>query len=491
MKTIVDALLETSLYAAVVAGAILLFRLLFRKSISPRLQYLAWLLLILRLLLPVTIESGFHVESLFPQPAIEAPSAQAAAPAIQAQAPANAAQTPISPASRAEAPAETPSKTDWYAVALRVWLCGMGIFALWMGAVKLRFYRRMRARRLDTPAETEALYATCKEELGIERPMPLWAVDAAISPGIVCFAEPVLLLPESLLASPEALRFALLHELTHQKRGDHLLCGLMNLLRMVYWFHPVVHYAFSEMQADMETACDADVLRHLEAGEKRGYLATVVSLFSFEAQPQLGMARSRTRHMAERRMKGAFMKSTTSLASKLAASGLALVLLLACFTTACQKAPVGGTATLERKNEATPTPRQSAALPGETPDIPAQTAGAQSAGEAPPTPDSRSAGVLPTPTPASIPPGAQPTPVPTALDPASEVKMIQERLVALGYAVQVTGDYDEATAAAVCAFQTRNGLQADGYVGLKTQERLYAADAVGAGAGAYAVADAS
>lgn len=507
MKAIVDALLETSLYAAVVAGAILLFRALFHKSISPRLQYLAWLLLILRLLLPVTIESGFHVGSLFPQPAIEAVSAQAPAPGAvpavqpsQADAPTQAAHAPISPIPRAETPAPATKKADWYAVAFGVWLSGMGLFALWMGFVKLRFYRRMRAHRLETPAEAAALYAACQKELGIKRPMPLWVVDATISPGIVHFAGPVLLLPAALLQSKEEPRFALLHELTHQKRGDHLLCALMNLLRTAYWFHPVVHYAFSEMQADMETACDVDVLRHLGAGEKRGYLATVVSLFSFEAQPQLGMARSRTRRMAERRMKGAFMKRTTSLASKFAAASLAVVLLLACFTTACQKA-AGGTATLERRNEATPTPQQSAALPDETPIIPAQTADAESAGGAAsgapdaseatpmPTPASLPSGVLPTPTPASIPAGVLPTPVPTAIEPASEVKMIQERLVALGYAAQVTGDYDEATSAAVCAFQTRNGLQADGYAGLKTQERLYAADAVGAGASTYAAAN--
>ncbi|MCE5235955.1 MAG: M56 family metallopeptidase, partial [Eubacteriales bacterium] len=68
MKTIIDALLEISLYAAAIAAAILLFRRLFQKSISPSLQYLVWMLLIARLLLPVTIESGFHVESLFPAP---------------------------------------------------------------------------------------------------------------------------------------------------------------------------------------------------------------------------------------------------------------------------------------------------------------------------------------------------------------------------------------------------------------------------------------
>lgn len=188
------------------------------------------------------------------------------------------------------------------------------------------------------------------------------------------------------------------------------------------------------------------------------------------------------------------MKSASSLASKFAAAGLVLVLLLACFTTACQKA-AGGTATLERKNEATPAPQQSAAVwPGEEVSFNAASGPREEGTGTPtpmPSPASPAEEVLPTPTPASVPADVTPTPVPTASEPASEVKMIQERLAALGYAAQVTGNYDEATAAAVAAFQTRNGLQADGYVGLKTQERLYSADAVGAGANMYADADAS
>ncbi|MEL7608004.1 MAG: hypothetical protein AAGU74_00700 [Bacillota bacterium] len=79
MKAVIDALLEISLYSAIVTGALLLFRVLFRKRISPKLQYLAWGVLILRLMLPFTVESGFHVQSLFP--------ATAQSPAIEIKAP--------------------------------------------------------------------------------------------------------------------------------------------------------------------------------------------------------------------------------------------------------------------------------------------------------------------------------------------------------------------------------------------------------------------
>ena len=67
MERTVNILIEISIYSAVITAFILLFRAAFKKRISPKVQYAMWLLLVLRLLLPVTIESGFHVESLLPE----------------------------------------------------------------------------------------------------------------------------------------------------------------------------------------------------------------------------------------------------------------------------------------------------------------------------------------------------------------------------------------------------------------------------------------
>ena len=52
MKMILEALLEISFYATLIAGAVLLFCSLMRKHISPKLQYLAWTLVLIRLCFP-------------------------------------------------------------------------------------------------------------------------------------------------------------------------------------------------------------------------------------------------------------------------------------------------------------------------------------------------------------------------------------------------------------------------------------------------------
>ena len=178
-----------------------------------------------------------------------------------------------------------------------------------------------------------------------------------MSPGIAFFGEPVLLVPLSLCGDESRLRFALLHELTHKKRGDHYMTLLLNILRAVYWFDPVVHFAFSELRADMESACDSDVLAYIGHEQKRGYLTVILDMFSYDTEPILGMSQICSKRMAKRRMKGAFMKSRTSPAFRAITLCIALIMSLCCFTTACQSAPEKDTPGMAAEQTADPSPK--------------------------------------------------------------------------------------------------------------------------------------
>ena len=70
MNAILKVLLEVTIYASAIAGLLLLLRALFKKKISAKLQYMAWLLLIVRLMVPVTVESGFHFFTIEEKPAV-------------------------------------------------------------------------------------------------------------------------------------------------------------------------------------------------------------------------------------------------------------------------------------------------------------------------------------------------------------------------------------------------------------------------------------
>ena len=367
MKATVDALVQVALYSAAITAGILLFRFIFKNRISSKLQYLMWWLLILRLLMPVTPDIGLHFnlqdmllkqahQAELPTPAPVLDVAPASVPNTQSSyesvAPAVQPNTDVAPSQHVN-PAKS---TDWYSIVFVVWLLGAIGFLGWLIFVKLRYYESLQHLMAGGPREVYELYDRCCKELGV-KPLPLWIVNKSMSPGIAFFGEPVLLVPLSLCNDESRLRFALLHELTHKKRGDHYMTLLLNILRAVYWFDPVVHFAFSELRSDMESACDSDVLAYIGHEQKRGYLTVILDMFSYDTEPILGMSQIRSKRMAKRRMKGAFMKSRTSPAFRAITLCIALIMSLCCFTTACQSAPEKDTPGMAAEQTADPSPK--------------------------------------------------------------------------------------------------------------------------------------
>lgn len=367
MKATVDALVQVALYSAAITAGILLFRFIFKNRISSKLQYLMWWLLILRLLMPVTPDIGLHFnlqdmllkqahQAELPTPAPVLDVAPASVPNTQSSyesvAPAVQPDTDVAPSQHVN-----PTKsTDWYSIVFVVWLLGAIGFLGWLIFVKLRYYESLQHLMAGGPREVYELYDRCCKELCV-KPLPLWIVNKSMSPGIAFFGEPVLLVPLSLCGDESRLRFALLHELTHKKRGDHYMTLLLNILRAVYWFDPVVHFAFSELRADMESACDSDVLAYIGHEQKRGYLTVILDMFSYDTEPILGMSQIRSKRMAKRRMKGAFMKNRTSPAFRAITLCIALIMSLCCFTTACQSAPEKDTPGIAAEQTADPSPK--------------------------------------------------------------------------------------------------------------------------------------
>ena len=367
MKATVDALVQVALYSAAITAGILLFRFIFKNRISSKLQYLMWWLLILRLLMPVTPDIGLHFnlqdmllkqahQAELPTPAPVLDVAPASVPNAQSSyesvAPAVQPDTDVAPSQHVN-PAKS---TDWYSIVFVVWLLGAIGFLGWLIFVKLRYYESLQHLMAGGPREVYELYDRCCKELCV-KPLPLWIVNKSMSPGIAFFGEPVLLVPLSLCNDESRLRFALLHELTHKKRGDHYMTLLLNILRAVYWFDPVVHFAFSELRSDMESACDSDVLAYIGHEQKRGYLTVILDMFSYDTEPILGMSQIRSKRMAKRRMKGAFMKNRTSPAFRAITLCIALVMSLCCFTTACQSAPEKDIPGMAAEQTADPSPK--------------------------------------------------------------------------------------------------------------------------------------
>ena len=289
-QTILTRLLEILIYSTALFLIVWLFRSIFSKQLSPRLKYALWFLVVLRLCIPVTLESGLHLftidaptaPTINTTPATQQPdwdvvSPQADAPVLDGGA---NAQQPQADTNSASNPQRVARLLSWQQWLLIVWAAG---FVLVLGvSVALMIQLRLRLRKLGCePGEkTNALYEQIKAEMQIRGRVPLLLMPDIKSPALTVEPFPRLLLPDRLLfaANAESMAFAMAHELMHYKRKDYLVCLLLLLLRTVYWFHPVAWGLFHLMRLDMETACDSMVVARFDRERKLSYVNLLLAL---------------------------------------------------------------------------------------------------------------------------------------------------------------------------------------------------------------------
>ncbi len=348
-----QTLLEISAYAAAIFLAILLFRMLFKKSLSPAVKYALWFLLIARLLMPVTLDTGLR---LFPLP-VQDTQLTATAPEEQ-PATQSAPSADTVAAEQAAAPVQTVEANTGRSVLTInqvlpvVWFTGVALVGGWMGVSYAMLRRRIRKNAAEPSARLGSLLTEAKAETGVHGTIRLCCQYAVGAPAMV-FPN-LLFLPLGALVSmsDEEVKNALWHELTHFRRGDPAVSVLLAALCAVYWFNPVVWIAAFLMRADMETACDAAVTKRFSSDEKERYAHLLVSLYSLSALgvPALGLSGRGVARQAEKRVRGVFTANKSGVSAKIAALALSLVLAFGCFTTACQPATGTNGHAMDRNN---------------------------------------------------------------------------------------------------------------------------------------------
>ena len=300
---------EILLTSSALILALLALRQLFRRTVSRRMQYALWLLVLVRLLVPVNVGTLAHnvlsaaapvqavVEERLDTPVLYVQDGTERRPAQLL--PGKESQgEPLSPPSGAahSAPADeyytvTPTyRTVTLSEALTyVWYAGMAGVGAWFLFTNLRFARALRKAR--TPYRVEG----CR--------YPVYLVSALPSPCLFGVLRPAVYLNEKALQSPDALRFVLAHEQTHARHLDPLWSLLRGVCLTIYWFDPLVWLAAVLSREDCELACDEGTLRALGADERAAYGKALLALVPVCDKPQNPLLGATTMTSGKRSLK--------------------------------------------------------------------------------------------------------------------------------------------------------------------------------------------
>jgi beta-lactamase regulating signal transducer with metallopeptidase domain len=279
IETVLTLLWRASWQAALLTGLVLFLQLIFKKHLTARWRYNLWLVVLLRVLLPVLPQSPLSIYTLFatkpPTPAtVETvtPSQLPFAEMIDDELPLATELTPtpeppphqITTGTIGSAPPPPPAAQPflWRQALLAIWLLGLLLFLTRIFIATLKLHRLTRRFNHIGDPHVLTLLDACKRDLRVRHHVTILSSDEILAPALMGFLKPKVLLPAHLLIGfdPRELRLVLMHELAHVRRCDVLVNWLATLLHALHWFNPVLWLALNRMRTDRELATDELVL---------------------------------------------------------------------------------------------------------------------------------------------------------------------------------------------------------------------------------------
>lgn len=229
----------------------------FMKGAPKIFSYALWAIVLLRLLVPISIESPMSfvpertefssmvdVNEVFPEVQFETPQDRAD----------NAWYRENTPPG--EPLVQTNRSLDAQTYLTFAWLAGI-VFMLLRSAVS---YWKLRK----------------KVRVAIPFQKGIYIADDIDTPFVMGFLRPKIYLPGIL--DPSEREYIIAHERHHIRRGDHIFKALAFLALTIHWFNPFVWAAFVLAGRDMEMSCDEAVIRKLGEDVRAEYSASLLNL---------------------------------------------------------------------------------------------------------------------------------------------------------------------------------------------------------------------
>ena len=271
-------MIEWVVSSCILILAVIALRYLLRGKISLRLQYALWLLVLARLLIPVSFGStDISVMSVVEKaPAVQAVESvrdvdtiwQADNGSVQglpAGAAADNAPLQIAPRTTSDDQfSRMSSALTLRKVLLPVWWGGAAVTLLVFLTANLCFAARLRKSSRPLIVEGASL--------------PVYVARERAVPCLFGLFRPAVYVTPEAEEDGTLLRHTVAHETTHFRQGDHVWALLRTVCLALHWWNPLVWWAAKLSRQDGELACDEATIRALGEGERAAYGRTLIRM---------------------------------------------------------------------------------------------------------------------------------------------------------------------------------------------------------------------
>jgi beta-lactamase regulating signal transducer with metallopeptidase domain len=347
IEDIFKVILTMSISSSVVIGIVMLTRFVFKNKLSKSFSYGIWLIVLVRLVIPISIESPLSIFNYLPLTRAigditsdvndEIQEEKSEGDALQLQewienngltdrqqtlltgtmnyenslqkitgieesaveeenveadevkggiTPDSSSQEKIIKNSRIEDFLNEERLSTFMRYASVVWLLGLGILIAYYIVSCIMIKRRLTDVVLFKSDLTQ---------------YKVYRTDKIQSPILVGIMTPRIILPIEMEFSNEQLEYIVKHEMVHIQRFDYLIKPLAFLVACLHWFNPFVWGSYYLAMQDMELSCDERVLLKSEDAVYSAYADTLLKIsmhqngFSFNAMVAFGEKNIKTR----------------------------------------------------------------------------------------------------------------------------------------------------------------------------------------------------
>jgi beta-lactamase regulating signal transducer with metallopeptidase domain len=145
------------------------------------------------------------------------------------------------------------------------WLIAMLALATRLAGEQRLLQARCKRAKFSTPEELEIFEFAALAQHKIQLKLSA-EIDSPLLCGII---RPVILLPENLAewTTPDERKAIIEHEIAHVARRDPFANLFQTMVRVIFFFHPLIRYACRQLSIERELACDTRVMEMGTRGE--------------------------------------------------------------------------------------------------------------------------------------------------------------------------------------------------------------------------------
>ncbi|OAA86333.1 M56 family metallopeptidase [Clostridium ljungdahlii] len=285
------------LYLSFLASFLIIFFLvmkkIFKRKLMIEIQYIIGILILIRLVIPTLPKSSFSIFNIIPcyfnRPPVVSEIdkfnydqylTESVSPKSVSGIEGTSRYRYLNPISIIDKFSIPESSIK---ITFEIWYVGFVLSILYNLILYIACLKKINKYVYVKDKRIISILQKCKNDMNIKKDINVVQGLNIKSPAIFGIFKPKILMPLAVIINmnDDSIKNIFLHELSHYKKKDILINYIILIVKVLYWFNPIIWYFINEIKKDMELSCDSLALSYIETDRIKEYGYTMIDLIKY------------------------------------------------------------------------------------------------------------------------------------------------------------------------------------------------------------------